>query len=277
VVIALSLNFLVRKSVSNPIRNILNGMDRVRRGDFTKRIRVLSNDELGTLGDAANDMIAALMEREQIRDTFGKYVDPEIRDEILSKRIPVNGEKRQATLLFSDIRNFTHYVEQNHPEEVIQSLRDYFSAMQAAIRKHHGVVLQYVGDEVEAVFGIPLAFDDHADRAVLAACEMKKNLEALNRSRIVQGKEPLRHGIGIHTGEVLAGTVGSVDRLSYTLIGDTVNLASRIQDLTKKTRCDILMSEETAKHLHRPFNLKNGGSHRVKGFSKPIGVFQMKG
>ena len=236
---------------------------------------MLSNDEMGILSDAGNDMIAGLFERERIRDTFGKYVTPEIRDQILAGSIPLNGERTQATLLFSDLRDFTAYVEKNDPEEVIRSMRAYFTAMQKSIRKHQGLVLQYVGDEVEAVFGVPVPYEGHVDKAMLAALEMRKSLEELNRLRAEEGKEPFRHGIGIHTGEVLAGNTGSEDRLSYTLIGDTVNLASRIQGLTKEFQCDILVSEDAVKGLENGFDMKKESPIMVKGYSTPVTVFRV--
>ncbi len=275
VILAFRLNSLVQKSIRNPIEEMLNIVEKVRNGDFTQRIKVLSGDEIGILGDAGNAMVAGLAEREQIRDTFGKYVTPEIRDEILSGRIPLHGERQIATLLFSDLRNFTNYVETNDPEEVIKSMREYFTAMQAAIRNYDGLVLQYVGDEIEAVFGVPLKIGDHADRAVQAALDMRRNLEDLNAKRALLGKPPFRHGIGIHTGPVLAGNTGSDDRLSYALIGDTVNLASRIEGLTKALQWDILISDETTSHLSGSFPLKKEGPQNVKGFSKPIIVHKI--
>jgi len=202
-------------------------------------------------------------------------VTPQIRDEILSGRIPLHGERQTATLLFSDLRNFTSYVEANDPEEVIKSMREYFTAMQAAIRNYEGLVLQYVGDEIEAVFGVPLKTADHADRAVQAALDMRRNLAELNSRRALLGKTPFRHGIGIHTGPVLAGNTGSEDRLSYALIGDTVNLASRIESLTKTLQWDILVSDEAASRLSGSFPLKKEGPQTVKGFSKPIIVHKI--
>jgi len=275
VVLAFRLNSLVQNSIKNPIEEMLRIVGKVRNGDFTQRIRVLSNDEIGMLGDAGNNMVAGLAEREQIRDTFGKYVTPQIRDEILSGRIPLHGERQTATLLFSDLRNFTSYVEANDPEEVIKSMREYFTAMQAAIRNYEGLVLQYVGDEIEAVFGVPLKTADHADRAVQAAMDMRRNLEELNSRRALLGKTPFRHGIGIHTGPVLAGNTGSEDRLSYALIGDTVNLASRIESLTKTLQWDILVSDEAVSRLSGSFPLKKEGPQTVKGFSKPIIVHKI--
>jgi adenylate cyclase len=275
VVLAFRLNSLVQNSIKNPIEEMLRIVEKVKNGDFTQRIRVLSNDEIGMLGDAGNNMVAGLAEREQIRDTFGKYVTPQIRDEILSGRIPLHGERQTATLLFSDLRDFTSYVEANDPEEVIKSMREYFTAMQAAIRNYEGLVLQYVGDEIEAVFGVPLKTADHADRAVQAALDMRRNLEELNSRRALLGKTPFRHGIGIHTGPVLAGNTGSEDRLSYALIGDTVNLASRIESLTKNLQWDILVSDEAVSRLSGSFPLKKEGPQTVKGFSKPIIVHKI--
>ena len=182
-----------------------------------------------------------------------------------------------ATVLFSDLRDFTPYVEGHSPEEVIKGLRSYFTAMQKAISLNSGLVLQYVGDEIDTVFGVPLWYEDHAQKAIMAALEMRTSLEELNKIRIAEGLMPYRHGIGIHTGEVLAGNTGSEDRLSYTLIGSTVNLASRIEGLTKKFRCDILASEETVKCLTGPFNLKKELPQMVKGYSKPITIYQVIG
>ncbi|MFC1863275.1 adenylate/guanylate cyclase domain-containing protein [Thermodesulfobacteriota bacterium] len=275
ILISLRFNVLVVNSILNPIKQMLGILGKVEKGDLSQFIKVVSNDELGVLGDAGNDMIKGLLDREKIRETFGKYVTPEIRDHILTGKIPLNGERREATLLFSDLRDFTSYVENNPPEEVIQSMRSYFTAMQKAISEYNGLVLQYVGDEIETVFGVPIRQEDHPELAVKAAIEMRKSLEILNGQRKEQGKIPFRHGIGIYTGTVLAGNTGSEDRLSYSLIGDTVNLASRIQEMTKTFSCDILVSETTVKRLKHSFSFNEEKNHQVKGYSKPITVYQL--
>jgi len=275
IIVALRLNFMVVRSIVSIIKEMLAVMGSVSLGDFSKHIRVVSNDELGTLGDAGNDMIAGLSEREMIRDAFGKYVTPEIRDEILAGRIPTSGRRTEATMLFCDLRNFTPFVEGNDPEEVIMSMRTYFTAMQKAISRYQGLVLQYVGDEIEAVFGVPLPYEDHPDKAVLAALEMRSSLEELNEQRLKQGKSAFRNGIGIHTGGVLAGNTGSDDRLSYALIGNTVNVASRIQGLTKEFGCDLLISEETQQRLRKSFRLDKKGAQLVKGYSKQITLYSV--
>ena len=227
------------------------------------------------LGDAGNEMIAGLREREKIRNAFGRYVTPEIRDEIMAGRIPLNGERREATVLFADLRDFTPFVENTPPEEVIASMRAYFTAMHRAIRKHRGLVLQFVGDEIEAVFGVPVPFADHADAAVQAALAMRLELERLNQERTGRGKSPFAHGIGIHSGNVLAGNTGSEEQSAYALIGETVNVASRIQELTKSLDWDILASEETVTRLSGGYPCDPEPPRRVQGYSKSIVVFRV--
>lgn len=275
IIIGFRLNTLVADSIVNPIKNMVDAVEKVEQGDLSTEIKVVSSDELGILGDAGNNMIHGLADRERIRETFGKYVTPEIRDRILAGEIPLNGEQRIATLLFSDLRGFTPYVEDNAPEEIIRSMREYFTAMQKAIAEYNGLVLQYVGDEIEAVFGVPVMDENHHEMALKAALKMRENLEELNRQRENHGKPGFRHGIGIYTGMVLAGNTGSEDRLSYTLIGNTVNLASRIQEMTKALKCDILVSETTVKMLKSTFNLKKEESRTVKGYSRPITVYSI--
>ena len=273
--IALRLNLLVAKSIRGPLVEILKALKGVRDGDLTRRVTVLSNDELGILGDATNQMIRGLADREKIRETFGRYVTPEIRDRILAGRIPLGGEKRVATLVFADLRDFTPYVEETAPEEVITSMKAYFTAMQRAIRQHGGLVLQFVGDEIEAAFGVPISTETHADDAIRAALAMRNALVELNDARAADGKPPFKHGIGIHTGLVLAGNTGSEDHLSYGLIGNTVNLASRIQGLTKSIKSDILASVETVGSLKGFFELKKEYPAMVKGHSKPVVVYSV--
>jgi len=274
-IIALRLNALVRRSIVEPVKEMLFAVEHVQSGTLDRTIRVVSNDELGLLGDAGNQMIEALKERRRIREAFGRYVNPEIRDEILAGNIPLEGERREATLLFVDLRGFTTYVENHEPEEVITSMRAYFTAMEKAVRAHGGLVLQYVGDEMEAVFGVPLHDPEHADRAVRAALGMRRNLEDLNDERVEQGKPPFRHGVGIHTGMVLAGITGSNERLSYALIGDTVNIAARIEDLARDLDCDILVSEETVRRLIEEYALEKLPPKSVKGHSQPITVYKV--
>ena len=140
-------------------------------------------------------------------------------------------------------------MEATEPREVVRDLNEYFTEMDRAIRAHGGLVLQFIGDEIEAVFGAPIPAPDHAGRAVHAAIEMRRGSRAWNARREAAGRTPLRNGIGIHTGTVLAGNIGGAERLSYALVGDPVNLASRIQGLTKDFKVDILISDATHSRL----------------------------
>ncbi len=269
------LNKLVSRSIVKPLQNMLTVVGRVRDGDYNSRIRVIGNDEIGVLGDAGNNMIMGLAERQKLRTAFGKYVTPEIRDKILSGRIPLEGERREATVMFADLRDFTPFVENNPPEEVMSGLRCYFTAMHQAIRLHRGLVLQFVGDEIEAVFGVPVHFNGHADAAVAAALEMRRALNVLNERRAARGMSLFSHGIGIHSGNVLAGNSGSEQQSAYALIGNTVNVASRIEGLTRELGCDLLISQETVDRLSGSFPLEKKPERFVKGYSRPIIVYQV--
>ncbi|PYN05195.1 MAG: adenylate/guanylate cyclase domain-containing protein, partial [Candidatus Rokuibacteriota bacterium] len=233
------------------------------------------NDELGAVTEGFNRMVQGLREREFLKETFGKYVSLEIRDEILAGRISLEGQAQEVTILFADLRDFTPWVESTTPREVVHDLNLYFTEMDGAIREHRGLVVQFIGDEIEAVFGAPVAYAAHAEMAVRAALEMRGRLAAWNAERVRAGKSPLRHGIGIHTGRVLAGNIGSSERHAYALVGDPVNLASRIQGLTKTLGSDILVSADTRERLTGEFRLELLPAVLVKGKSVEVEVYRL--
>ena len=239
------------------------------------RAKVLSNDELGDVAEGLNLMINSMHENQSIKESFGKYVSTEIRDEIIAGNTFLEGEMKRATLLFSDLRNFTNLVEKNHPRHVVTIMNQYFNEMDIAIKANRGLILQYVGDEIEAVFGAPVGFEDHPDMAVKAALEMRQRLEELNVKFEKQGFQPLAHGIGIHSGAVLAGNIGSQERMSYSLVGDTVNSASRIEGLTKEYGCDIIISQTTFNLLTEPYNTRPLDQVKVKGKENEIIIHQL--
>jgi len=236
---------------------------------------VVSTDEIGAVAEGFNRMLQGLRDRERVKETFGKYVTPEIRDEILAGRISGEGELKEVTVLFADIRDFTPWVEATAPRDVVHDLNEYFTEMAEAIREHHGLVLQFIGDEIEAVFGAPISSPDHATHAVRAALDMRRRLQAWNARREAAGKPVLRHGIGIHTGTVLAGNIGGTERLSYALVGDPVNLASRIQGLTKDFRVDILISEATRKSIDPAVSVEQLPAVRVKGRAEEVNIYRV--
>ena len=271
---AIGLAAYVSRSVSEPLRDVEAAMERVGRGDLDTRAPVVSNDEIGAVAEGFNRMMAGLRERERIRETFGKYVSPEVRDEILASGTRLEGQVREVTILFSDLRDFTPWVESHPPAEVVRDINQYFTLMEGAIRAHGGLVVQFIGDEIEAVFGAPAADPHHPDHAVQAGIEMRRRLEEWNESRRRTGAVMLRHGIGIHTGEVLAASIGSPERLSYALVGDPVNLASRIQGLTKEVGGDLLVSGETVRRLKEPVTLEALPAVRVKGRLSEVEVYK---
>jgi class 3 adenylate cyclase len=276
VLFALSLVILGRysKNLKAILATPLNAMEGVAQGKYDTRVPVVSNDEFGLIATKTNDMISGLEERDQCQISFGKYVTPEISEKILRREISPEGETCTVTMLFCDLRGYTPFVEKKDPEEVVRFLNAYFTEMEQAIRKHNGIVLQYIGDEIEAVFGYPIREPLHAEKAVSAALEMRKALTQLNSTRKASGEAPIRHGIGIHTGPVLAGSVGSPDRLVYAMVGDTVNTASRIQDLNKQFETDILLSHATKALLQEDqFKLTSLGESTVKGKTQSITIY----
>jgi len=270
------LSLHVARSVAEPLREVERAMDGVAGGDLDARALVVSTDEIGAVAEGFNRMVQGLREREQIKETFGRYVSREIRDEILAGRVALGGQTLDVTILFSDLRDFTPWVEATPAADVVQALNSYFSEMEAAIRSHHGLVLQFIGDEIEAVFGAPVATSDHPTMAVRAALEMRRRLAAWNDRRRAAGQPIFRHGIGIHSGNVLAGNIGSPERLAYSLVGDPVNLASRIQSLNKDFGSDILVSGTTRKRLAADVDLMALPAVRVKGKSTEVEVWRLR-
>ena len=228
------LTMLMAGNLSKSLKNLTTVLHGVSQGNFSSRVIVTSNDEIGYTGDVVNAMITGLKERDFIKETFGKYVSEEIRDEVLSGRIPLDGERKDVTILFSDLRNFTPMTENNDPKIVVKIMNLYFKEMAEAIQNQAGLVLQYIGDEIYAVFGAPVSIPDHPTRAFRAGLEMNRRLKRINEILADKNWPKLMHGIGIHTGKAIAANIGSPNRLSYLLVGDTVNLASRLQSLTKE-------------------------------------------
>ncbi len=276
VLAAVVLSRLVARSVAEPLGALQSAMASVGRGDLDVSCPVVSHDELGQVTSGFNQMVRGLRERDRIKATFGKYVTDEIRDEILAGRVSLGGETRDVSVLFCDIRDFTPWVEATPPAEVVQDLNAYFGEMEEAIRAEGGLVLQYIGDEIEAVFGAPVRRPDHAARAVAAARSMRRRLAAWNT-----GGAPATAVGRCATASASTrarcspATSASPDRLSYALVGDTVNLASRIQGLTKEVGSDIVISGVTAAALGGRVPLERLPDARLKGKSADVEVYRV--
>ena len=245
----------------------------VRRGRFDTTVPVTSNDELGYAGDVINEMTAGLREREFIKEAFGKYVSREIRNEIIARRIPLDGELKKVTVLFADLRNFTSLVEKTSPKAVVRIINHYFEEMEKIITAHRGLILQFIGDEIEAVFGAPIFLENHPDMALQAAMAMHRQLDRVNRNLASEGQPLLSHGIGIHTGEVVAANIGSQQRLSYALVGDAVNVAACLQDLNKQFDTHIIASGDTMDLVTDDYPLLPLPATHIKGKSQEVTLY----
>jgi len=210
---------------------------------------------------------------------LSRYFSPAVLDEIVRhpEQMSLGTARRRATILFSDIRGFTSISEHLPPEDVVDLLREYLTAMTEIVFKHGGVVDKFIGDAIMALYGVPLPYEDHAARAVRTALEMQARTALLAPRWVAKCGEPLRIGVGIHTGEVVVGTMGSAQRLEYTAIGDTVNLTSRLEGMTKDLNASIVISQDTKTDIEGLFHVQPLGQVTVKGRKTPVEVYAVTG
>ena len=244
--IGLVLTFLIAYFFQRPLKKLTESANEISKGNYDVSTKICSNDEMGILGDSFNAMAKSLKEKEFMRDTFGKIVTPQVRDYLLSGNAGLGGKTLEITVMFCDIRGFTTLSEHMRPEEVVSLLNSYFTGLEKCIASHGGVINKYIGDAVMALFGAPVPSSTHATDAYLAALDMRKSLVEMNKSFVQKGMPEIHFGIGLHSGPVLAGNIGASSRMEYTVIGDTVNTASRIEGLCKTYKTDLLISDTTA-------------------------------
>jgi class 3 adenylate cyclase len=275
--IALALALLLVRSISTPLREIQRGIAEVSRGNLDTYIRPLTTDEISELGLHFNVMLARLRQMEGLKAAFGRYVSDAVRDGILGGQITLGGERREVTILFTDIRDFTTWCEQTPPESVIQTLNSYYENLIQALAKYGGTVTRYTGDGVLALFGAPLEDSDHALHAVQAAWEAHVLLEKFNAIRRTLGAFELRTGFGIHTGVAVVGSIGCEARAEYTPIGDPANVASRIEGLNRELGTAILISDEVYRRVADHVATGKRAETPVKGRSRPVQVVEVVG
>ncbi len=270
--------FILADYQMRPLLKLAEGVKSIGEGRFDHRIEEKREDEIGDLTDAFNEMAKGLQEREFIRMTFRKFVHRDVVDELLKnpEKIRIGGERRKVTILFTDIRGFTSLSEQRSPEEVINVVNEYFSTLLPIIDSNGGVLDKFIGDSMMIVFGIPERREDDAFRAVKAGLEMRDAILRLNERRRGEGKDPVTLGVGINTGNVVAGNVGSEERMEYTVLGDAVNVAARIEGLSKTG--EVLVSEATYEEVRdRVSSSGEGEEVLLKGKSEPITVYRIDG
>lgn len=265
--IALSgeLTVLLSHAITRPIAELSAALARVREGDYAVRVPIVSSDEMGELSHDFNRMAQGLAEREQIRDAFGTYMDREVAELVLSGQFPVDGVDVEVSIMFCDVPGFTSYAERAQAPEVVAALNELFSATVPIIDRHGGHVDKFLGDGLLAVFGAPEGFADHADRAVAAGLDIVAELGG--------GQTELQLRVGINSGHVIAGSIGGAGRLNFSVIGDAVNIAARVEAATRDTGDEILITRATRDLLQRPVSLSSRGSIALKGKSEPCEVF----
>jgi len=274
-VVALALALVIGGRIANAVRLIADAARAVSKSQYQRVEGVHTGDELERLATSFNEMVAGLEERDHIRDTFGKYVSRQVADQILKGKVDLAGEIIPVTILFSDIREFTSISERMEPRALLALLNEYFTGMVESVLRNHGVVDKFLGDGMMAVFGAPTPDTNDPLRACSAALEMRERLVALNVRLKQDGLKELRIGIGLHSGPVVAGNIGHVDRKEYTVIGDTVNLSSRLESLTKELATDIVLSADTYALVKDDVEVEVVRSIRVRGREQEVVVYRL--
>ncbi len=275
--LALFFIFVFSITLTSPIEKLVELTSKVAKGDFSNKASVTSRDEVGQLGEAFNSMLEGLLERDKVKSMFNKFHGSSVTEDLLKGNLELGGSKKVVTVFFSDVRDFTKFSEGNSPEQVVEMLNEYFQIMVAIINKHGGVVDKFIGDAIMAVWGAPNGTERDPQNAVKACIEMRRSLEVLNTTRIGRGQVPIKIGIGLHRGDAISGTIGSSERMEYTVIGDTVNQASRIEASTKAFGTDFLLSDSLAEFVKDEFIVEEAGRVEVKGKAEPLTLFKVRG
>jgi len=258
---------IAARSVVDPLASMRRALERVERGEVGTQVAVDDGSEVGLLEAGFNRMTRGLAEREKLRDAFGAYVDPTLAERVLEEGTDLEGDQVELSLLFMDVRGFTGFSERVGPQEVVASLNSLYERVVPIVTGCGGHANKFIGDGLLAVFGAPVRLEGHADHAVAAALE----IGALNESRHFSG---LRVGVGVNSGEVVAGTIGGGGRLDFTVIGDAVNTAARVESATRETGDDVLITAATHGRLttdHGEWSERD--SMQLKGKSEPVRLY----
>lgn len=262
---------VVARGLAQPIRALVEATARIAHGDYKAHVPVTSSDELGQLSSAFNEMADGLQLKETYRGLLDKVISPEIADEMLRSEISLGGENREVTVLFADLRGFTSFTENMEPQEVIHILNETMERATSIVEREGGVVDKYIGDEIMALFGAPISHPDDALRAARAAVGIRDAIAALSSERIARGERGLAIGIGINTGDVVAGNMGSERRLNYTVLGMSVNVAARL--CSQSDAGSILIGDETYQRVKQYCSCRAAGQRALRGLSTPLATY----
>lgn len=268
IVLSLLAVILLARSISNPLAKLAQVVKRIESGDYAMQANINSKDELGTLAESVNSMASGLAEKEKVRDLLGKVVSHEIAEQLLNNPVELGGEERTVTILFSDIRGFTSFCEGLPPSRVLEELNKVLSTISNIIESHNGVVDKYQGDAVMALFGAPIKGENDTQNAMQAAIEIIKALRQMDGM--------LSACVGVNTGLVVAGNLGSENRLNYSVIGDTVNLSARLESLTRHYGVSNIVSE-ASKEAAPEFVYREIDEVKVAGKQESVRIFELVG
>ncbi len=263
--------------MSQAIRRLQSAQKRLEAQDFVHVDAVKTGDELEDLATGFNQMVDQLKAADEMKRTMGKYMARKVMAHLLKEKMSLGGEKLNVTILFTDIRSFTSISENMDPQALVALLNEYFTEMVTIVLGQDGVVDKYIGDAIMVVFGAPEPEPNDALRAVRSAVGMRDALRKLNERLKARGMTPLRTGIGIHTGEVIAGSIGHEEQRQYTVIGDAVNLASRLETATKDLAVNILISEHTYEIVKDHVQVRAMKEITVKGRARPVMTYEVIG
>jgi adenylate cyclase len=275
VVLGFALRFASR--LGRSVQAISDAADQVKGGKYVNAPVVKTGDEIETLSLHFNEMVRGLEERDRLRDTFGRYVTRQVADHLMKGNVNLGGELVPVTVLFSDIRSFSSISETMDPRAVLDFLNEYFSGMVESVLHHHGVVDKFIGDAIMAVFGAPVPEPEDALNAIKAALEMHTRLHKINENLKQRGLPEIKTGIGLHCGQVVAGNMGHAERMEYTVIGDVVNLASRLEGMTKELECDVILSEDLYNQVEQHIEAEPLRKIKVKGRDQEVMVYRLIG
>ena len=276
--IGITLTYLIARSVVDPLMSLQHAMARIEVSDLNVHVPVLANDELGYVSERFNHMVEGLRHGELLRNLLNLYVSPEVAREALEHGVDLGGEMIECTVLFSDLRGFTSLSEQMSPSDLIMLLNRYMTRMVEVIVLHGGMVNKFGGDSLLAVFGTPLnPLPNHASAAVQTALGMRAALVEFNCEQVEVRGPQLQCGIAVATGKVVAGNIGGRERIEYTVIGDTVNLAARLQGMSRELHHDILLNVEAhaLANLETKLDALEMPSFTIRGKNEPVTIYAL--
>jgi adenylate cyclase len=264
--ISFELTVLLTRSILRPVEDLEAATERIRQGRYDEHVPVTTADEFGELSSAFNQMVEGLNERERLREAFGTYLDEEVAQHLINEDFQAGGHEAEVSLVFCDVQQFTELSARASASEVVSRLNELFECVVPIIGRHRGHVDQFIGDGLLAVWNAPDRVENHADRAVQCAVEIARTVNSRNPGGF-------EIGIGVNSGSVVAGTIGGAGRLSFSVIGDAVNLASRVEAKTRETGDPVLITGATRALLSETIEVAARGEMEIRGYTRPIELY----